>query len=216
MKLASTFAMLGLCAGMLTATAARAAILETEAHTFPVTAKHRVHIEFPVGELRVIPSDESRVRFDLRVRCRGRADARCEELANRLVLESDDAGGTLHLKLEKYPKWANKGLTVMGELHVPRAMAVEVEMGVGELDIEGLEGDLDVDLGVGDADIRMPRVRANHVSVETGVGEASIRGGGTNTRSSGFIGSHATWSGGDGRSSVRLHVGVGDAAVRLD
>ena len=216
MKLASTFVMLGLCAGMLTATAARSAVLETEPHSFPVTAKHRVHIEFPVGELRVIPSDESRVSFDVRVRCRGRADERCEELANRLVLESEDAGGTLHLKLEKYPKWVNKGLTVMGELHVPRAMAVEVEMGVGELDIEGLEGDLDVNLGVGEADIRMPRVRANHVSVETGVGEASIRGGGTNTRSSGFIGSHATWSGGDGRSSVRLHVGVGDGAVRLD
>lgn len=216
MKLTSTLARLGLCVGMLSATAARSAILETEPHTFPVTANHRVHIKFPVGELRVIPSDESRVRFDVRVRCRGRADERCEELANRLVLESDDSGGTLYLKLEKYPKWTNKGLTVMGELHLPRAMALQVEMGVGDLNIEGLEGDLDVDLGVGDADIRLPRVRAHHVSVETGVGEASIHGGGMNTRSSGFIGSHAVWSGDDGRSSVRLHVGVGDAAVQLD
>ncbi len=216
MKLAPTFAALALAAGLATANASFATELATEPHVFPVTAKHRVHLEFPVGELRVIPSDEARVRFDLRVRCKGRSDDRCEELANRLVLESDDTGGTLHLKLEKYPKWHTKGLTVIGELHVPRALAVDVEMGVGELDIEGLEGDLDVNLGVGEADIRVPRMRANHVSVEAGVGEASIRGGGTNTRTSGFVGSHATWTGGEGRASVRLHVGVGEAAVRLD
>ena len=201
---------------VLAAAPLRAAVLETEPHIFPVTAKHRVHIEFPVGELRILPSVESHVRFDLKVRCRRSAGGRCEELANRLVLESHDEGGTLHLKLDKYPKWHHTGLTVIGELHVPRALALRVEMGVGELAIEGLEGDLDVDLGVGDADIRMARARASHVSVEAGVGEAAIRGGGTSTESRGFIGSHAMWSGGSGRSSVRLHVGVGDAAVRLD
>lgn len=201
---------------VLTAAPLRAAVLETEPHTFPVTAKHRVRIEFPVGELRVLPSDEPRVRFDLKVRCRGSADNRCEELANRLVLESNDEGGTLHLKLDKYPKWHNKGLTVIGELHVPRALALRVEMGVGELDIDGLEGDLDVELGVGDADIRMPRARASHVTVEAGVGEAAIRGGGSDTETRGFIGSHAMWSGGTGRSSIRLHVGVGEGDVRLE
>ena len=143
MKLAPTFAALALAAGLATANASFATELATEPHVFPVTAKHRVHLEFPVGELRVIPSDEARVRFDLRVRCKGRSDDRCEELANRLVLESDDTGGTLHLKLEKHPKWHTKGLTVIGELHVPRALAVDVEMGVGELDIEGLDIDAD-------------------------------------------------------------------------
>jgi hypothetical protein len=89
-------------------------------------------------------------------------------------------------------------------------------MGVGELDIAGLEGDIDVDLGVGDADIRASRSQASHVSVETGIGDAEIRGGGSGTRSRGFIGSHAMWTDGDGRSAVHLHVGVGDATVRLE
>src|SRR5262249_40965995 len=144
------------------------------------------------------------------------SESRCQELADRLVLDSDDEGTTLHLKLLNYPKWNHHGMTVMGELRVPRALAVRIEMGVGELDVDGLEGDIDVDLGVGEADIRAAKARAGHVSVETGIGDANIHGGGSDTERHGFIGSHATWSAGNGRSDVHLHVGVGEGTVRLE
>ncbi len=208
-------------AGMLTLAAlspefARAAVFETDTHTFTVTREHRVHVNFPIGELRVIPTDDSRVQFAIRVRCRGGAEERCEELANRLVLDSHDSGQTLSLKLENYPKWHNKGFTVIGELKVPRSQALRIEMGVGQLEIEGLRGDLDVDLGVGEADIRTSKESAAHVSVEAGIGDATIRGAGSNLESSRFVGARATWSQGSGKSDVRLHVGVGDATVRLE
>ena len=203
-----------LCA--LTAAPVRATVLETEPRTFPVVAHQRVRLEFPVGELKVIPSDEPRVRFDLRVRCHGNSEEHCEEVANRLVLDSDTEGNTLHLTLHKYPKWNNHGLTIMGELRVPRSLAVQIDMGVGELDIDGIEGDLDVELGVGEAAIRASRSHAGRVSVETGIGDAKIHGGGSDTESHGFIGSHATWAAGTGHSAVRLHVGVGEGRVRLE
>ena len=215
MKLALTLARLVALAA-LTAAPTHAAMLVTDPHDYPVTEKHRVRLEFPVGELRVVPSDESRVRFDIKVRCRHWSDERCAELADRLILDSDDTGGTLSLRLHKYPHWNNHGMTVIGTLMVPRALAVDIEMGVGELDISGIEGDLDVQLGVGDAEIRALRAHAGHVSVDTGIGDADIRGGGSGTRSRGFIGSHAVWDEGQGRGSVRLHVGVGDASVRLE
>ena len=195
---------------------ARATVLETDSRTFPVTRQHRVRLEFPIGELRVIPSDESRVRFDLRVRCKGRSDERCEELANKLRLESDDTGGTLSLKLDGYPKWHGKGFTAMGELRVPRALAVRIEMGVGQLEIEGLEGDLDVELGVGQAELRMPRAHVREVSVDTGIGDASISGAGASTASSRFLGTRVSWTQGRGTSDIRLHVGVGEGSVRLE
>ena len=212
MKLALTLAALA----VLAAPPARAALLTTDPHTYTVTAKHRIRLEFPVGQLKVVPGDGSTVRFDLKVRCKSGSDEHCEEMANRLILDSDDSGGTLHLKLHKYPQWNNHGMEVIGQLTVPRALAVDIEMGVGELDVDGLEGDLDVELGVGEADIHASRAQASHVSVDTGIGDAEIRGGGSGTHSRGFIGSHAVWTDGDGRSAVRLHVGVGDATVRLD
>ena len=218
MKLALTLATLAFVAGPAAATdwSGRSVLLTTDPHVYQVTAKHRIRLEFPVGELRVIPTDAPHVSFDLKVRCRRTSDERCEEMANRLILDSDDSGGTLHLKLHKYPQWNNHGMTVIGTLAVPRALAVDIEMGVGELDVSGIEGDIDVELGVGEADIRASRTQASHVSVETGIGDAEIRGGGSGTRSRGFIGSHAVWADGGGRSAVRLHVGVGDATVRLE
>jgi len=212
MNLALTLAALA----ALAASPAHAVMLVTDPHTYDVTAKHRIRFEFPVGSLKVVSTDESRVRFDLKVRCCSGTDEHCEEMANRLILDSDDSGGVLHLTLRKYPQWNNHGMKLMGELSVPRGLAVDIEMGVGELDITGMEGDLDVDLGVGQADIRALRAKASHVSVDTGIGDAEIQGGGSDTHSRGFIGSHSVWTDGPGHGAVRLHVGVGDATVRLE
>ncbi len=195
---------------------ANAATLTTDPHVFNVTANHRVHLEFPVGELKVIPSDGSKVEFQIRVKCTDLSEQRCEDWANDLVLQSDDKNGTLHLKLEDYPKWHNKGFSVHAELLVPRKLPIEIDMGVGELDMNGLEGDLDVELGVGDADIRTTRATAGHVMVDTGIGDAEIRGSNGEAQHGGFVGSHASWRSNSGKSNVRLHVGVGDATVRLD
>jgi len=56
---------------------ARAALFETEPRTYSVTSHHHIRMEFPVGELKVVATDETRVRFDLRVRC-NRSDDQCQ------------------------------------------------------------------------------------------------------------------------------------------
>lgn len=200
------------------ATVARAAVMQTEPQVFPVGKAQRVHMEFPVGDLRVVPSDGELVELHLQVRCSRGASADCAEIANRLVLESRERDGTLHLHLDRFPRFRNNGLSLRGELRVPRRLAVRVEMGVGELDVTGIEGDLDVELGVGEAMVTLPRRTTSQVHVKTGVGEAAIMGGGTGTQRSGVVGSSSRWSApeGQGRASVKLAVGVGEATVRLD
>ena len=194
---------------------AHSAVLQADSKSYPVTAKHRVRLEFPVGDLKVVANDDTHVRLSLQVKCRGNED-RCEERARRLKLESDDAGGVLSLKVTGYPKYNSGGFNLQGTLQVPRALALRLEMGVGALSIDGVEGNLDVDLGVGEADISAPRHSVRSVSVQTGVGDAEIRNAGTKSASHGFIGRTASWDAGTGGSRVDLHVGVGDATVRLD
>lgn len=200
------------------ATVARAAVLETEPQVFPVGKAQRVHLEFPVGDLRVVPGDGDRVELHLQVRCSRGSSADCNEFANRLVLESRERDGVLHLHLDKFPKFRNNGLSLRGELRVPRQLAVRLEMGVGDLDVTGIEGDLDVDLGVGEAMVTLPKRTTSAVHVKTGVGEATIVGSGTSVQRSGVVGSSTKWVApeGGGRSSVKLAVGVGEATVRLD
>jgi hypothetical protein len=95
-------------------------------------------------------------------------------------------------------------------------MDLDLDMGVGDLKVDDIEGDLHVELGVGDADIRASSAAVRSVDVQAGVGDAGVIANGNRVRRHGFIGSTASWDEGRGRSEVRLHVGVGDATVRVD
>jgi hypothetical protein len=67
-----------------------------------VTPSHRIRLEFPVGELKVVGTDDSQVEFHIVAACDD-DDARCAERANALQLESTDENDVLHLKLDHSP-----------------------------------------------------------------------------------------------------------------
>jgi hypothetical protein len=132
----------------------------------------------------------------------------------RLSLDANDTGSALIIDIEGYPKM-NPRFSLIGVLQVPRRNDLEIEMGVGELGIVGMEGSLDVDLGVGEADIDVSKESVRRVTVEVGIGDARIRAGGDRRESSGLFGREVRWSEGSGRATVKLNVGVGDARVSL-
>jgi hypothetical protein len=181
-----------------------------------VPRERQVRIDFPVGELRVESSASSRVSFDLTAKCKHWGSDKCEERAERIEVDAEEEGGVLRIKVRNYPKVNSGGFSLRGVLRLPRDLALRVEMGVGELRIVDIEGDLDVDLGVGDADIRTPGRAVRSVDVATGVGDASVLADGARVRRRSFISSSASWDEGRGRSTVNLNVGVGDATVRVD
>jgi hypothetical protein len=199
------------------APAARAEEIPVDHLSVPVPHGREVRVDFPVGTFQVEASDQNQVVFELNARCRGWWSGRCEDRARRIHIESEDHDGTLRLSVEGYPKMNAGGLNLHGVLRVPRDLALHLEMGVGDLDVRDMEGDLHVELGVGDADIRSPGSAVRSVDVSTGVGDADVRTrrGGAVRRHS-FISSTASWDEGRGRSEIHLKVGVGDATVRVD
>ncbi|MEY4373861.1 MAG: hypothetical protein RL760_27 [Candidatus Eisenbacteria bacterium] len=199
----------------LLADPAHAARLVTDPHFYKVTAQHRIKLEFPVGELKVVGTDDEQVEFRVTAVCDDDDAEACAKRANRLELESTDRDGVLRLKLENYPKLNRHGMHLEGELRVPRKLAVSVDMGVGELEANDLSGDLDADLGVGQATVRTALATTGRVNAVAGIGQASIHGAGDGEQRSTFIGANSTWNGGPGRSAIKLHVGVGEAAVKL-
>lgn len=199
----------------LLADPAHAARLVTDPHLYKVTAQHHIKVEFPVGELKVIGTDGDQVEFRITAVCDGDDEAECAKRANRLELESTDKNGVLRLKLENYPKLNHHGMHLEGELRVPAKLAVSVDMGVGELETHDLAGDLDADLGVGQATVRTARASIARVNAVAGIGEARIDGAGDGQQTSSFIGANSKWNGGTGKSAIKVHVGVGEAAVKL-
>jgi hypothetical protein len=99
---------------------------------------------------------------------------------------------------------------------LPATLAIQVDMGVGDLEVRQVEGDVDVELGVGEADVRVPAKAVSSVECEVGVGDANVHGTDGERRSSGLlIGRTVRWQGNEGGSRVHLEVGVGDADVWL-
>ena len=184
--------------------------------SLPAAKSQSVHLKFPVGELRVEASTGSQVELELTARCKGWNRNGCEEDARRVHIETDHSGGRLDFTVDGYPKFHSNDFNLRGVLRVPAHMDVDLDMGVGDLKVADIEGDLHVELGVGDADIRASSAAVRSVDAQAGVGDAVVIAGGSRARRHGFVGATASWDEGRGRSSVRLHVGVGDATVRVD
>jgi len=90
-----------------------------------------------------------------------------------------------------------------------------VDIGVGDFDAEAISGDLNIDIGVGEASVRAAAVDYGSVDGSGGVGDARLTVRGAKISSSGFVGKSAEWTG-DGAHAIEISVGVGDAEVTLD
>jgi hypothetical protein len=207
-----------LAACLMVAVPALAAAAPTEIPIDRVSlpAGKSVHLKFPVGDLRVEASTGSKVELEITARCKGWGQDDCEDRARRIHVESDDSGGRTDLEVKGYPKFHAGDFNLRGVLRVPANLDLDLEMGVGDLRVADVEGDLHVELGVGNAEIRAASRAIRSVDVAAGVGDADVIAGGSHVRRHGFVGSTASWEEGRGRSEVRLHVGVGDATVRVD
>jgi hypothetical protein len=198
---------------LFVAAPAAAGTVLTESKAWPVAPGTRVRLEFPVGELDVEASDSDKVRLDLIVECDHGPAADCARKAKRVTLDARQRPGQLNLEVEAPKLPSNFQLRAV--LQVPRDLAVEIEMGVGELEVHGMRGDLALELGVGEGKVRLAESSYREAEISVGIGEATIRAPGRNIQSSGFLGHESHWSGSAG-ARVKLRVGVGEGDIRLD
>ncbi len=89
------------------------------------------------------------------------------------------------------------------------------DIGVGDILADGVTGDLDIDIGVGEATVRAAAADYGSVVGSGGVGDAQLTVRGKRISSTGFIGKSADWTG-EGAHTIEISVGVGDAEVTLE
>ncbi len=194
---------------------ARAEDLGTLEGRWPAQGTDEIRVEFPVGTLVIEASDEPDIRAQLGVRCR-HGGHRCIERSKQLRLVTRLGAGTRFLKLEGMPKFGSHGLEVTLRVSVPKALAVEAEMGVGDCRIDGVARDLHVELGVGDVDVALRESDVRSVRLTVGIGDAKLHHGNRAQVVSGLLGRKVRWTEGTGTSRVSIELGVGDVDVRMD
>jgi hypothetical protein len=145
-------------------------------------------------------------------------------------LETHLSGGELHLTIESDS--SDRRFEENWTIVMPAHVALELEMGVGDLEIAGnfgginLEqgvgdsviraegGEISVESGVGDVRITAPLSAFGFVKGEAGVGDVTIKAGDQTITGDGFVGHSAKWRG-DGPASIEAESGVGDIRIVL-
>ena len=110
-------------------------------------------------------------------------------------------------------------------------MAFEIDFGVGDLVIAGIEGGIEleagvcdamidipkgsvqVDIGVGDITLTIPKNMIGSTECSAGVGEVTIKADGKRRHGEGFIGHNVSYSG-EGANEIVIEIGVGEASVK--
>lgn len=191
--------------------------LQAEPHEVSLEGADHLRLQYPAGVLAIEGDEGTTVRMVVRVDCKEKSYDDCQDEVRRLRVEHRVSGRTLVIELQGVRKQPN-GHHVEIDTHVlvPRRLAARVEMGFGELRIDGMAADLDVELGVGNLQLRADSRRFREAQAAAGVGEATIRTPSGTVRERGFIGHEANWDEGRGMSSIHAHVGVGSARVTIE
>lgn len=207
---------LSLTLALLTAVpAAASTTVRTLEQDLPVQGASAVQIKVPVGDLQVRPGDGDAVSVRMEIRC-PHLGSRCRSAAEEIALKVRRHDRWLKLQVEGFPRVGGHSLSTDVELTLPRALAFQADLGVGEVEIRGLTNDVEVDVGVGDVEITMAAVSVRSVELDAGVGDVDLYTAGRRLDGSGLVGHHLDWDGGEGAAHVEVDCGVGDIEVELE
>lgn len=159
-----------------------------------------VHLRISVGDLQIRRSDSDKIRLHYTIK--SRRESRLKEAHVDIEVRGRDANIEFHA-----PTSGNTQLNV--ELEVPRTTNLDVHGKVGDLTVENIQGDKDLELGVGDIRVEVERSTYHLVNASTSIGDVNGDGYG---ESSGWLGKTLKYHG-DGKYELRAHVSVGDISL---
>ena len=176
----------------------------------------KVFVDFEVGELRIEVGKGQRVEVELDLRCKSRS-ASCERRLEEVEIFLEQRGSKVVVSFEGLSKRLSNKFETECLVRIPAAARLSVDMGIGDLEIEGVERDIFVDLGIGQASLSLPERSVRSVYLDTGIGESKVWGSeGSITTSRPFlIGSEVEWESGPGKAEIVVDLGIGEIWVDL-
>jgi hypothetical protein len=173
---------------------------ESHTETRNFVAGGMIHVHMTVGDLHIRRGDGDKIRLSYTVKSRRERNVKDAQVD--FEVRGNDAVIEFHS-----PYSGNTNFDV--ELDVPASTNLDVHEKVGDLIVEGVEGDKDLDLGVGDIRVEREPAAYRLVRANTGIGDVNADGYG---ETSGWLGKTLRYHG-EGKYELRAHVGVGDITL---
>jgi hypothetical protein len=158
-----------------------------------------LHVRLSVGDLQIRRSDSNQIR--LRYTVKSRHERSVKDAHVDFEVRGNDAS------IEFHASGSNTKIDV--ELDVPRETNLDVHQKVGDLTVEDIEGDKDLDLRVGDIRVANGPSGYRLVHASTRIGDVNGNGYG---ETSGWLGKTLDYHG-DGKYQLRANVRVGDITL---
>lgn len=176
---------------------------ETHTDSREFVSGGHLRVRMTVGDLHIRRGDSNKI--SLRYTIKSRREHNLKDARVDFDVHGSDAS------LEFHASGSNTNFDV--ELEVPANTNLDVHEKVGDLTVEEVEGDKDLDLGVGDIRIGSAPAGYHLVRASTGIGDVNADVT-DNERAdvSGWLGKTLRYHG-DGKYELRAHVGVGDISL---
>jgi hypothetical protein len=173
---------------------------ETHSDSRDFVAGGMLHVRLSVGDLRIKRGAGNKISLHYTVK--SRRERNVKEARVDFEIRGNDASIEFHA-----PTGGNTQFDV--ELEVPANTNLDVHEKVGDMTIEDIEGDKDLELSVGDIRVAKGSSPYRLVRATTGIGDVNSDGYG---ETSGWLGKTLKYRGG-GKYELRAHVGVGDITL---
>jgi len=156
-----------------------------------------LHLRMSVGDLHIKRGDATKIRLQYTVK------SRRESYVKNARVDFEVHGNDATIEFHS-PMRGNTNFDV--ELEIPINTNLDVHQKVGDMTVDDIVGDKDLDLGVGDLHIAKGHASYRLVNATTGIGDVNSDGYG---ETKGWLGKTLKYRG-DGKYQLRAHVGVGD------
>lgn len=156
-----------------------------------------VHVHMTVGDVHIKRGNSNQLRLEYTVK--SKRESNVKKASVEFDVRGNEANITFHA-----PSAGNTQFDV--ELEVPPSTNLDVHEKVGDMTVENIEGDKDLELGVGDIRIANGPAGYRLVRASAGIGDVN---GADYGEVSGWLGKTLKYHG-DGKYELRAHVGVGD------
>ena len=163
-----------------------------------------VRVDINVGDLHILPSpDDHQIRLEIQPK-HGASSAEMQSWIRQFDVTGNQANVRLHM-----PKHGDRSGQVT--LYVPSTTALNVDLGVGDVVLDGISGDKDLSIDVGDLKIGGLNP-SEYGIVKNGTGIGDVEDKVFSAQQSGWLGKSEKVTG-SGKYHIRARVGVGD--IRL-
>lgn len=174
--------------------------------TVNVGTESTLHFDIGVGSLNIETYEGEDVILDVVVK-EGDGDWFSSADLDNVKLKTRHSGSDYYFEVDEedtVQEW---------RVRVPADSNLDIDVGVGEVDLEDVNRDLNIDVGVGEVDISLSDDNYREIELESGVGGADLSGFKNIEQERALVSESIEWRG-KGEYRINVDIGVGEVDVR--